>query len=680
MHPFTKDKGEKNKQKQNITKKGAKQLQQFFEEINNFKKEESGIQSKLQRKIPTMSIYNLVNIGNSVYKLHKRVNLQQFKDYFFLNENSKSKIVGFTPDYIGINPAKPVVKFNYFNEFCVNNIQQIKNKYNNLYKSLIKVLNKPRISYNGGYDSSSLHLRVIFSENPTKYKRDEILNILQKSNFKWFNSPVVQFINKEELLWATGYNPKSKPGHYTSKLFKNTKRGQSIHASLHAAIKLYEMVRHQPFRNYYLWEILGREKDIKINGINKAQHVSARVVLSTEETATLLQCHFAQKITKALSTADNKFDIEGQFDYKKSQKYYENRFHYDYYVDADWKGFDSNVEGVFIEVALAILLCELASQDKFHMRISFYIIQSVLVKYIAVPPGIVVECQKGVPSGSPFTTISNCYINIVYWCLIGYNIYGDNYADNMELTVYGDDAIVWFKEHPNLYKIDTYIKEIGIKSEPIFEKLYPTKLFSKLTEEPDFLKRHFNSFEIYWNPIKRFEKIIYQSKNRTINEQILQILGYQETSPFDKEFNNLVEFYLQELLFKYGNKIDNEIITKIKNNKETVENLEKNFIFDPNINKHNEGYHKEMSLAQYKFESFSPEIDTNTKKQIIKQKDIDLLVLLGFPPYLINSVYENYILSLLNEMDIKYENFMDNRVISASFIAFEEYKRWLHPP
>lgn len=676
MEPFTSKTTDK--QKQNINKKGTLQLESFINEISLYKKTQTNITNKINRKFKTMLIWSLFEKNNMIFKTFRRVNLKELKNRLSIDGKS-STVVGFTPDYKGINPSKPIKPYNYISEFLYKQREIIQNKYPSLYKFYLQTLTKPRIVFGGGYDSSSDHLAKIFKSNPTNKTEQEILQILQLSNFKWFNTPKVTFEDPEEIYYSTNYNPKSKSGHYTSKLLKSSKRIQTVTTSLHSSLKIFDLIKTQPFQNYYLWEILGREKDIKLTMDNEYKEVSARVVMSTEEPATLLLCHFAQKMTSALNTVENKFDVKEKFSFNKYYKYEDYNNKYDYYLDADWSNFDANVDSIFIKIAMSIMLSEISDVNKEHTRISFYIMSSMITKFILVPPGIVVKCDKGIPSGSPFTTLCNCYINIIYWSLIGYEIYGDKYADNMELTVYGDDALVWFKHNDKLFDIDSIVKNIGIKSESLVPRLFPCKLQTELNEKPDFLKRQFNLFEVKWNRNKMFERLLYQTENRDLIFQYQLFKSYIETAPYDDEIVLLFNDFCSYITKTYNDKLDQQTIDEISEINKLINNCKQNYGHET-LFKPNEGYLTEIKLAKYSYARLREDYIKNSNYQRIKQSEIDLLFMLGIPNIFINELYRENVNQILNKQQIfiKQLNFINIRSPAEKAVLL--FNEWLKPP
>jgi hypothetical protein len=516
------------------------------------------------KKIKKYPMFKLTNHSGSLISTFKYGKREDWMDHYGINKTNK--IVGFLPDYIGFQDSRIIQNDNLLTKFCIDNFSEIKNRtsktfFDELKKSSIDT----RIVYSGGYDTCHSHLREFFKDNNSEdvNTTDSIINILEESNFKWFYSPKVDFYDTKELDFFVKVNLDAHPGHYTGKLIHSQKRYTNI-LSRQVAKRLYSLLRKIPYKNFYLWDVLGREKDIKLE--KGVKEVGTRVVLNNEDPMVTLLMWFSQKMQLALESEENKtFNVVGNFGPLKYSKIYENESKYDYKLEADWTFFDSNVDTQYIEAACAILLSGLPD-DTLHTHIKYLITKSIVTKYVAVPPGIVVELNRGVPSGHPFTTLINCTVNTIYWSLIGREIYGPNYHEKMKVEVYGDDTYAYFTDNDNLNNIDVIIKNLGLKSEPIRDELKLCNYNYKDKEKPDFLKRRFSYDTIKWNSKKFFDKIFYQSKKRNFQDQTLLLLSYYETAPHD---DDMLEFL--KIFKDFINKHDH-IRTKISS--DTIKLLE----------------------------------------------------------------------------------------------------------
>jgi len=501
------------------------------------------IKIRNRKKYP---IYSLIRKGCDITMRYKRVDIKNFYKHF--NINKTNRVVGYTPDFVGGSRSNIVTSKNYITEFISSSYNELKsNLSSSCLRDLVSSINSPRVVYSGGNDTCTSHLKEYFKDNTTEdyLNRSTLIDILSKSKFKWFRAPKCNFLDGNEIYEYIRVNPNSYPGHYSSKIFGN-KKGPGDALSRNVAYKLWQKIHVKPLKNLYLWKILGREKDIKIDyNSNKEVEVGTRAIMTCESPITYLLMWMAQKFTYILSYTDwdSTFNLKGEFNAKKTFNLTKRALDYDYVMEADWSFYDSNIDTHFLELGAA-LLCNAVPNSKLNNNMVTTFIMSVVTKYVIVPPGIVIELNRSQPSGHPAGSLINCYVNLIYWCVIGYKIYGDNYADNMHIEVYGDDTRAFFKDHKNLVNIDKYISECGLKSDLVLPNMRSTKFKCDLDKDIDFLKRRFDENTLVWNHKKMFDKWIYQSKNRNLNDQILVVLSYIQTVPTDTELKKIVKLIL----------------------------------------------------------------------------------------------------------------------------------------
>jgi hypothetical protein len=509
------------------------------------------------RKIKSYPIFELIRVGGVFIKRFKRVTLRQFKTHF--NINITNRVVGWTPEYIGPTRSKVVNAKNYFREYIKDNYDKvIKELDESCVIDLNKTITDPRVTYSAGYDTCGAHLKEYFKDNTTTdiYNHNEIIRILNYSNFEWFRAPICSYHNAKELFSAVRTNLNAYSGHYTSRLFGNEK-GRSDFESRNIAHAIWNTLKEMPVKNMYLWDILGREKDNKVSYNDKSiKEVGTRVILTCENPITTLLMWFNQKMTYVLSNVDwnRTYNLNGEFDSKKYTKLNEESFNYDFKLEADWSYYDSNIDTQFLEIACAILTSGLPN-DRLHRNISYLITSSVVTKYVCLPPGIVIELNRAQPSGHPFGTLVNCNVNLIYWCLIGYKIYGEDYVNQMRVEVYGDDTYAYFKNHANLINIDRYIAECGLKSDKVLQNFRSTREQDTFDTKIDYLKRRFDLTGIRWNHKKMFDKLLYPSRNRTLNEQVLTAISYHDTVPTDENAFKLIKGFFKHVKANYYDKL-----------------------------------------------------------------------------------------------------------------------------
>lgn len=548
--------------------------------------------------------YRLVRQGLCVFMKYRRYSFDNFNKHFGINKTNR--VIGFTPDFVGATRANVVRAKNYIIEFVNDNIDEIKKVISSsCYNDLLRSVWSPRVVYSAGYDTVYDHLKEYLKDNVTEdiISRENILEVLSYSNYKWFRAPICDFNRGREIFDNVRINLDAYSGHYTTKLFGPTK-GNSELVGRNVAYKIWKQSAHTPYKNLYLWSVLGREKDIKFDLLgNKPVDVGTRVILSCEIPITILLMWISQKFNYILgySNWDRTYNIIGEFDATKAFKLKDKSFDYDFVLEADWTYYDSNIDTNFLEIAGAILCCGLPD-NKLHTNLLYTFISSVVTKYIIIPPGIVVELNRAQPSGHPAGTLINCNVNLIYWALIGYKIYGVNYADYMHVEVYGDDTRAFFKNHPNLVKIDQFIAECGLKSDLVYSNFRSTKIELESEFDIDFLKRRFNTESINWNHKKMFDKWFYQSKNRNIHDQISVVHSFLASVPSDKDLIEISKIFHKWINSKYSSKLNRESKHVLDNIKLLVDGdtdrikLFKFYLADRTYNK---GYYEQLKLHSF---------------------------------------------------------------------------------
>lgn len=592
---------------------------------------------EIRRKIGSFMLYKTYMRRGKIYSLHKRVKFTEFKNY--LGIKNTNRIIGYTPDYIGPTVSKVVNARNFVTEFLSDQFFVLKDRLSiYCFEDLIKSANEERVVFTAGYTSSISHLKEYLKDNTTEHiwTVTKILKVLECSNFKWFSAAKVDFSDGNELFTAVKSNPDAYAGHYTSMLF-GAKKMFSDFASRKIAYNIWDLIKTDPIKNRYLWKILGREKDIKIDTTTEKE-VGTRVVLTCESPMTILLCWFAQRISYIVTNDFNwdcKFNIGGNFDSNKYKKLIDKSYDYDFALEADWTYYDSNIDTNFLLVA-GLLICNGFSDNRHHRNIRYLIISSIVTKYIAIPPGVVVELNRAQPSGHPFGTLVNCYVNLIYWSIIGQRIYGDNYADYMDVEVYGDDTRAYFKDHPNLVNINDYVKECGLKSDDLLPNFRSINELNNPNKDIDFLKRRFDYNGIRWNHKKMFDKLIYQSKNRSLNDQFLLVKSWYESVPTDEDAKILLKEF-STYLFKYHKKdlnYDNtkaiyDILESRGDELKVNNNYAVSFTYNKKVNDHNYCMTRYSQTIFYK-DNAAINIDDTFK---IYADNMKVLALTGNVPY-----------------------------------------------
>lgn len=528
-----------------------------------------------------------------------------------------------------------------------------------LHESLINSLITFREVYSGSYDSNSGHLKNFLSDNNIG-DLDALKIIDLVKDCEWLQVPKIRYNDISSSMNWMNYNPNSSPGHYTSKLFNTNLKGNTIIYSFELAKRKFELISRIPIRNYCLWDVFAREKDINVADFKVNKQPSTRVVLNTEHYETILLSYFFQPLMKSVDAfgSDVKFHISGEYDGSKVNNLHKRINNYDFYVDADWSFFDASIDTEYLKAVGAIMFSDCIF-EKIDLRRIFHVISSFVTKYIVLPPGIVIELNRGNPSGHPGVTAVNCYTNIIRWSLIGREIYGKDYQKYMDIEVYGDDAIVMFKYHDNLFKIDEIIQKLGYKSDPLKDKLYDCRKFGIYENEgPDFLKRRVVNGVLSWNTNKMFDKLIYQSKKRNIIDQISLIVNYYTTAPGNKEMLDFCNLFINYCSEEF--KDDKYIMSHLKESTKLISEFNSGKFYQST--KHYKAYDVENKVANTSLQIMKDSMRGGFRKNRLNSKQVDLMRLLfmineyTYHPFRLSKIRNNSLRSDLFKILMNFKN------------------------
>lgn len=592
-------------------------------------------------------MYRLIKRGSTILKQFKFGSRADWCKHYKIKKTSR--IVGITPDYVGFQSSKPLSFNNYFLTYYRDVIS--KNKVclsDEFIGEIDKSITDTRIVYSGGYDTCHDHLSSSLDDDkPNQLDPRDYFKFVEKHGISsWFKAPCVSFYNEKELLYSIRVNEEANPGHYSSRFIGPTK-AYTTQSSRSTALKLFNYMKKRTLKNTYLWTVGKREKDIKLSGDDG--DVSTRTVLFCEDPMTTLLMWFSQKIYCALNSFDDSlFKISGEFSINKAAESFADEKEFHFKLDADWSFFDSTQDSGYIESAL-LLLCSGMPDDELHHRIRYLIVSSNLTKYIVLPPGIVVEANRGNASGHPFTTLLNCYVNLIYWSQLAFDIYGDGFKDKIRVRVYGDDAIVYFKYSDKLFLIDDFIKQRGFKSDPLAEKLTPTLNNFPLCDQPDFLKRRLSRTGLTWNFKKVFDKLFYQSKVRNLDDQILLLRSYVETCEYNEDLLNFSKGfcrYIRSIFYRKTN-FDDTILKEFESilDKDVIKEKNVRFTFVCDKREFNSYFTEIIGIYNWSISIFKPNFDKTDFQKFVGStvQRVNLLYYLGFNRKWIkegNDIYE----------------------------------------
>lgn len=634
--------------KQKIKKSGGRELSELMDNIGKFEHQrEFKIVEEKSRKLRNITIGTLMRSNDDIKMASKVVTVREWKRE--LNVNKNNRLVGFTPFHIGSRPSKRINENQVIADTLIKNSELIKKSGKLMSESWGKSILNPRVVYSGGTDTNIGHLNNFIKHKDDVLSVEEIIEIASKSN--WFDTINIDFDDPTEMYDHVNINPKSSPGLMFSRIFKTQMKGVTMESALVGAYELYDQIRNKPMRNWSLWEILSREKDNKIS--DTKDFYSTRCVMNPEHHVTLILSWVMQKFQKGLERFSDKphYLLDDEYNGKKATKILKRLMSgsYDYLIDLDWSLFDSTQTKNWLLAACSIIFSKSIKNDE-DMRFFYFITSSLITKYIAVPPGLVIELNKGLPSGHPGVTLINCIVNLLRLSVMGYLIYGDEYGDKMDPFVYGDDTLCAFKYNENLFKIEYYRQALEFEGDVLTGRLYPIFMYFSADEnKPDYLKRVCESWGVRWTYEKVFNKLLYQSKQRSIVEQCDVLYNYVLGAPNDIRFNTILLKVLSDIIKEYR-----------------VENNDK-YILDP--------------LFHDKNNNFVPYIDNelynNMKWSLSHESGVDEIYL---PNIMWTEAWNNFDLRVLKKIiyfsnDIYYLNKIKE---DEGYIPFKGKSKWFN--
>jgi hypothetical protein len=231
--------------------------------------------------------------------------------------------------------------------------------------------------------------------------------------------------------------------------------------------EIYDRSAKDVMQDTSLWSIGGRERPQSL--VEDGKQVRSRAVWMPELCTSQMSQIYARPIQRMLQVLQkgNKHVIElacgnsfynGGWDKwcKRYQKYHNILF-------ADWSRHDQTVVEETMVVAFAVLRACYPRSEKIDNHFLF-IMSGFIHKHTAIPGRFIYLISKGIPSGSPFTTLVTtvcCWLN---WSII-FNKFG---IDDVDLSVYGDDTFAGLPidvEIPNDIE-DQITRILGMKVDP----------------------------------------------------------------------------------------------------------------------------------------------------------------------------------------------------------------------
>jgi len=239
-------------------------------------------------------------------------------------------------------------------------------------------------------------------------------------------------------------NPSAYPGIVSSRVGSNRKSAYAVSAEL--ACSAYEDARNTFVPDLSLWACGGRGKYAL--GAQPGASLKSRLVLMPETPSALLESAFSQPLTDMLAKVGGDIMIGSKFSGLGYRRLLDPLRKFDHCKAYDWSGFDSRVREDMIVAAFGVMRACFFGDDAWLDNVFLRFISHFLVKRIVVPGGWVYTLCKGVPSGSPFTSLVDSIVNWLVLVDLEVTMEGPRAPRQNVRRVYGDDFVQGYKGLP----------------------------------------------------------------------------------------------------------------------------------------------------------------------------------------------------------------------------------------
>lgn len=449
------------------------------------------------------------------------------------------KWVGQTPFPIGSMPHKEVSGEPTFKEFVKENKQ---------YQHFYRDKNLDMTIVKGSWATNGDDVKRAAEDVPNELTYELLLESLKRRCHKLILPRLSRGPAKNNLA-SSPVNGDSFSGLITSKLFGHTKK-RAFQDSIDISKEIYDRTSKEVMQDTSLWSIGGRERPQSL--VKDGEKVRSRAVWMPELCTSQLSQIYSRPIQRTLQRLqkESKHVIElmcGNSFYNGGWDKWCKRYHkYHNILFADWSRHDQTVVEETMVVAFAVLRACYPRSEKIDNHFLF-IMSGFIHKHTAIPGRFIYLISKGIPSGSPFTTLITtvcCWLN---WSVI-FNKFNIN---DVDLSVYGDDTFAGLPvdvEIPDDIE-DQITRILGMKVDPF--------KISTFTDErhPELGANFLQTYSYYGLPGRDTDtifRIMSTPKNisRGYYDNSFKIIGTVFTGPGNLEATELILSFRDWLRFK----------------------------------------------------------------------------------------------------------------------------------
>jgi hypothetical protein len=356
-------------------------------------------------------------------------------------------------------------------------------------------------------------------------------------------------------------NSRASSGLLTSKLF-GQKHAQSDTYNFPLAEQLFIRTGLGDCCDTSCWFIGGRNRRQKLH-VDKI--LRSRSLLVPEGAPKVFGLLYAQRVYDAFANINWK-------DYRSEIRLGNNEFHGNYlgydaymgkenatYVEADISCHDGNTSEAALVCAFGILRSMFPPSVVIDRHFQYFM-SGFIFKNVAVPGRFIYRVLKGIPTGSPFTSIIVSLVNWLNWRTWLYKE-GFSYRTVNVLHVFGDDTLIRFDDIPDdlLHKcnedywIRSFKQYIGHDLDPVH--------FKHWTHDRDTAPTFLKTYSFFGLPARHYlDSILSATIVRKSNERDVKyanmVKGLMYAGPFDFRGMRFLERFRSFLLRRASYPVD----------------------------------------------------------------------------------------------------------------------------
>lgn len=402
------------------------------------------------------------------------------------------------------------------------------------------------IMVSGNWLTNKVNLQRMAEPSYPSYNYEKYLHGIKSRN----DFPVYGIdVPDSKHVFSVEVNPDSFSGVVTSLLLGQSKREAYSYGVLAAYRILCNIKKSENYVfDQSLYAVGGREKRNQIDITKKPE---SRLVLMPELTTTLIGQLYAQPITKCLIENSAGSIYLGQSYYNNGSERICSQFQNFFTVcETDWSHFDSDVTETEIVLAFGILR-SFYPRSEVTDKVFIFLLSGFLSKNVVTPDGFIYKITKGIPSGSPFTSLVGTIVNWIRWsALFSNEIEWKPFKDDFSLAICGDDVLIGLPFGCPIP--DKFHERIQERTGGVIEDLNEnTGFFS--TDSPDrsrvFLKYCFISGLPFRRAKDYWKVALIPAKNRRSKTlTILRLRALMLICPFNSSENAVVSDIIRYLL------------------------------------------------------------------------------------------------------------------------------------